>query len=55
MNKAVENFLKSQDKQMMDTIALMLKAENHKQHSDNLLKKQMEEAIIGEGLPKIEK
>jgi len=55
MNKTVENFLKAQDKQMMDTIALMLKAETHKKHSDILLKKQMEEAIRGEGLPKIEK
>lgn len=55
MNKTVENFLKSQDKQMMDTIALMLKAETHKKHSDILLKKQLEEAIRGEAMPKIEK
>lgn len=55
MNKTVENFLKSQDKQMMDTIALLLRAETHKKHSDILLKKQMEEAIRGEGVPKIKK
>ena len=55
MNKTAENFLKAQDKLMIDTIALLLKAETHKKHSDILLKKQMEEAIRGEGLPKIKK
>ena len=55
MNKTAEKFLKAQDKQMIDTIALLLKAETHKKHSDILLKKQMEEAIRGEGLPKIKK
>lgn len=55
MNKTAENFLKAQDKQMMDTIALMLKTETRKKHSDVLLKKQMEEATRGDGMSKIEK
>ena len=55
MNNTVENFLKAQDKQMMNTIALMLKTETHKKHSDILLKKQMEEAIRGKAMPKIKK
>lgn len=55
MNNTVKNIKNSQDKQMMDTIALMPKAETHKKHSDVLLKNQMKEAINGGVLPKIEK
>ncbi len=55
MNKTVENILKAQDKQMIDTMASLLNVEVHRKHSDSLLKKQMEEAIRGDGLPKIEK
>ena len=52
MNNTAKIFKDAQDKQMMDTIALMLKAETHKKHSDILLKKQMEEAIRGENMPR---
>lgn len=52
MNNTVNNFKNTQDKQMMDTIALMLKAETHKKHSDILLKKQMKEAVRGEAMPR---
>ena len=55
MNNTVKIFKDAQDKQIMNGIDLLLKAETRKKHSDVLLKKQMEEAIRGNGLPKIEK
>lgn len=47
MNKTAENFLKAQDKLMNDTIASKLAVENHKKHTELLLKK-VEKAIRGE-------
>ena len=55
MNNTVKNIKNAQDKLMNDAIASKLAVENYKKFSECLLKKQMEEAIRGEGLPKIKK
>lgn len=52
MNKAVENILKAQDKQMNDAIASKLTVENHKKFTELFLKKEVEQAIRGEKMPR---
>ena len=52
MNNTVINFKDAQDKQIMNGIDLLLKAENHKKYAELLLKKQVEKAIRGERMPR---
>lgn len=52
MNNTVKIFKDAQDKQIMNGIDLLLKAENHKKYTELLLKKEIEKAIRGENMPR---